>query len=98
MLPVARCESDRGTPRAAIRERPDLGIFFSDLPARNLAAWSNGRFEILATVDILIEYRRSLNGSLVSALGHVMQDLGEHCGSAKQVSIWVSIILGLQTP
>lgn len=34
------------------------GIFFAGIPGRILAAWSEGRFEMLATVDILTEYRR----------------------------------------
>lgn len=34
------------------------GIFFSGLPARILAAWTDRRFEFLATVAILLEYRR----------------------------------------
>ena len=34
------------------------GIFFSGLPARILAAWSDGRFELVATVEVLAEYRR----------------------------------------
>ena len=33
-------------------------IFFAGIPARILAAWSEGRFELLASVDILTEYRR----------------------------------------
>ena len=33
-------------------------IFFAGIPARILAAWSKGRFEMLASVDILSEYRR----------------------------------------
>ena len=32
-------------------------IFFSGTPARILTAWSEGRFEILASLEILIEYR-----------------------------------------
>ncbi len=34
------------------------GIFFAGPPARILAAWSEGRFDLLATVAILTEYRR----------------------------------------
>ncbi|MFQ5741790.1 MAG: putative toxin-antitoxin system toxin component, PIN family [Acidobacteriota bacterium] len=34
------------------------GIFFSGIPGRILAAWAVGRFDLLATVEILIEYRR----------------------------------------
>ena len=34
------------------------GIFFSGPPARILAAWAEGRFDLLATVEILAEYRR----------------------------------------
>jgi hypothetical protein len=33
-------------------------IFFAGIPGRILAAWSEGRFEMLATVDVLTEYRR----------------------------------------
>ena len=33
-------------------------IFFGGTPARVLTAWSEGRFEILASVEILAEYRR----------------------------------------
>jgi hypothetical protein len=33
-------------------------IFFSGIPGRILAAWSEGRFEMLASVDILTEYQR----------------------------------------
>jgi putative PIN family toxin of toxin-antitoxin system len=33
-------------------------IFFSGMPATILAAWGEGRFEVLASVDILTEYRR----------------------------------------
>ena len=33
-------------------------IFFGGVPARILAAWSERRFEFLASVDILTEYRR----------------------------------------
>lgn len=33
-------------------------IFFAGVPARILDAWSAGRFEILASVEILTEYRR----------------------------------------
>lgn len=32
-------------------------IFFSGLPARILSAWTEGRFEMLASLDILAEYR-----------------------------------------
>ncbi|MBX3361468.1 MAG: putative toxin-antitoxin system toxin component, PIN family [Phycisphaeraceae bacterium] len=34
------------------------GIFFGGVPGRVLAAWSNGRFELVATPLILGEYRR----------------------------------------
>ena len=34
------------------------GIFFSGAPARILAAWADGRFELVASVEILTEYRR----------------------------------------
>jgi predicted nucleic acid-binding protein len=34
------------------------GIFFAGPPARILAAWAEGRFDLLATVEILAEYRR----------------------------------------
>ena len=34
------------------------GIFFAGPPALILAAWAEGRLEILATVEILTEYRR----------------------------------------
>ena len=34
------------------------GIFFSGPPAMILAAWSEGRLDLLATVEILAEYRR----------------------------------------
>lgn len=34
------------------------GIFFSGPPASILAAWAEGRLELLATVEILAEYRR----------------------------------------
>jgi putative PIN family toxin of toxin-antitoxin system len=33
-------------------------IFFSGIPARILAAWSDGRFDLLASLDILSEYQR----------------------------------------
>ena len=33
-------------------------IFFSGTPARILTAWTDGRFEACATVEILTEYRR----------------------------------------
>jgi predicted nucleic acid-binding protein len=33
-------------------------IFFSGTPARILAAWGDTRFDLLASVDILTEYRR----------------------------------------
>jgi uncharacterized protein len=32
-------------------------IFFGGVPGRILAAWSDGRFEMLASVEILTEYR-----------------------------------------
>jgi putative PIN family toxin of toxin-antitoxin system len=34
------------------------GIFFAGTPARILEAWVEGRFDILASVDILTEYSR----------------------------------------
>jgi putative PIN family toxin of toxin-antitoxin system len=34
------------------------GIFFSGLPARILAAWTEGRFELVSSLEILAEYRR----------------------------------------
>jgi putative PIN family toxin of toxin-antitoxin system len=34
------------------------GIFFAGPPASVLAAWAEGRLELLATVEILAEYRR----------------------------------------
>ena len=34
------------------------GIFFSGPPASILEAWAEGRLELLATVEILAEYRR----------------------------------------
>ena len=34
------------------------GVFFSGLPARILAAWADGRFELVASVEVLAEYRR----------------------------------------
>jgi putative PIN family toxin of toxin-antitoxin system len=34
------------------------GVFFSGPPSRILDAWADGRFDLLATVDILAEYRR----------------------------------------
>ena len=34
------------------------GIFFSALPAKILAAWADGRFELVATIEVLAEYRR----------------------------------------
>ena len=34
------------------------GIFFAGPPALILAAWAEGRLELLATVEILAEYRR----------------------------------------
>ena len=34
------------------------GIFFSGIPSRILAAWADGTFELLATVEILTEYHR----------------------------------------
>lgn len=33
-------------------------IFFGGIPARILSVWSEGEFEILASIDILMEYRR----------------------------------------
>ena len=37
------------------------GIFFAGPPARILAAWAEGRFDLLATVEVLTEYRRVAN-------------------------------------
>jgi predicted nucleic acid-binding protein len=34
------------------------GIFFKGPPMRILAAWATGRFELIASIDILAEYRR----------------------------------------
>jgi len=34
------------------------GIFFSGPPGRILAAWADGRFELVASVEVLAEYRR----------------------------------------
>ncbi len=34
------------------------GIFFSGLPSKILAAWADGRFELVASVEVLAEYRR----------------------------------------
>ena len=34
------------------------GIFFSGPPARILAAWADGRFDLVASVEVLAEYRR----------------------------------------
>jgi putative PIN family toxin of toxin-antitoxin system len=34
------------------------GIFFTGPPASILAAWAGGRFELIASVEILAEYRR----------------------------------------
>lgn len=34
------------------------GIFFSGPPARILAAWAGGGFELVASVEILAEYRQ----------------------------------------
>jgi uncharacterized protein len=34
------------------------GIFFSGIPSRIPAAWADGGFELLATVEILTEYHR----------------------------------------
>lgn len=34
------------------------GIFFAGTPARILAAWAEGELDLLASVDILAEYRR----------------------------------------
>ena len=34
------------------------GIFFTGPPARILAAWAEGELDLLASVDILAEYRR----------------------------------------
>ena len=34
------------------------GIFFSGPPARILAAWADGGFELVASVEVLTEYRR----------------------------------------
>ena len=37
------------------------GIFFAGPPARILAAWAERRFDLLATVEVLTEYRRVAN-------------------------------------
>lgn len=37
---------------------PVSAIFFAGIPARILAAWGEGRFEMLASVDLLTEYWR----------------------------------------
>ena len=34
------------------------GIFFSGLPSKILAEWADGRFELVASVEVLAEYRR----------------------------------------
>lgn len=34
------------------------GIFFAGPPGRILTAWTEGQFDLLASVDILMEYRR----------------------------------------
>jgi len=34
------------------------GVFFCGLPVRILAAWADGRFELVVTVEVLAEYRR----------------------------------------
>ena len=34
------------------------GIFFAGPPAKILAAWAEGQLDLLASVDILTEYRR----------------------------------------
>ena len=34
------------------------GIFFTGIPSRILAAWADGDFELLATLEILTEYHR----------------------------------------
>jgi predicted nucleic acid-binding protein len=34
------------------------GIFFSGLPARILGSWADGGFELVASVEVLAEYRR----------------------------------------
>ncbi len=34
------------------------GIFFSGPPARILAVWADGGFELVASVEVLTEYRR----------------------------------------
>mgnify|MGYP001565623395 CR=1 FL=1 len=34
------------------------GIFFSGPPAKILAAWADGGFELVASVEVLAEYRR----------------------------------------
>src|SRR3989442_2128762 len=34
------------------------GIFFFGIPSRILAAWADGQFELLASVEILTEYHR----------------------------------------
>ena len=35
-----------------------FGIFWAGPPAKILAAWSEGRFDLLASLEILTEYRR----------------------------------------
>lgn len=34
------------------------GIFFSGLPSKILAAWADGEFELVASIEVLAEYRR----------------------------------------
>ena len=34
------------------------GIFFDGLPSKILAAWADGRFDLIASVDVLAEYHR----------------------------------------
>jgi len=34
------------------------GIFFSGLPSRILKAWAEARIELVASVEVLAEYRR----------------------------------------
>ena len=46
------------------------GIFFAGPPATILEAWAEGELELLASVDILTEYRR----------------VGSRLGSARRVS------------
>jgi putative PIN family toxin of toxin-antitoxin system len=54
------------------------GIFFTGPPSRILEAWVDGRFELIASVDVLAEYRRvceRLQGQFPSADVHRILDL-----------------------